>query len=150
MKFFYVYILKSLNKDFIYVGFTKNLKQQFVDHNEQKEISTKPYAPFELIHYEAYRSEKDAKRREEYLKTSKGKTTLRYMLKDYFQIGKSSLIEEMPEDAIPCPVCGGLKVAPTKSFFIYGDRKSGLNAICLTCKGKGWVLPNKLEEMGGI
>ena len=84
MKFYYVYILQSLTKDFIYVGFTHNLRQRFNEHNSGKEFSTKPYTPFELIHYEAYRNEKDAKRREEYFKTTKGKTTLKTMLKEYF------------------------------------------------------------------
>jgi len=85
MKFYYVYVLKSLNKDFIYIGFTNNLKKRFREHNNKEELSTKHYAPFELIHYEAYWNEKDAKRRERYLKTTKGKTTLRTMLKEYFR-----------------------------------------------------------------
>lgn len=88
MKFFYVYILQSIHHDFIYVGFTENLKLRFKQHNNREELSTKAYAPFELIHYEAYRNEKDAKRREIYFKTTKGKTTLRYMLKEYFQDNK--------------------------------------------------------------
>ncbi|OGG15740.1 hypothetical protein A3D77_01815 [Candidatus Gottesmanbacteria bacterium RIFCSPHIGHO2_02_FULL_39_11] len=83
MKFYYVYILKSINHDFIYVGFTENLKLRLKQHNNKEELSTKYYALFELIHYEAYRNEKDAKRREQYLKTTKGKTTLRFMLKEY-------------------------------------------------------------------
>lgn len=85
MKFYYVYVLQSLNYDFIYVGFTEDLKRRFEEHNNQEELSTKHYAPFELIHYEAYKNEKDAKRREEYLKTTKGKTTLKTMLKEYFK-----------------------------------------------------------------
>lgn len=84
MTFHYVYILKSVNKDFIYTGFTSNLKKRFQEHNRKEELSTKHYAPLDLIHYEAYRSEKDAKRREEYFKTTKGKTTLKLMLKEYF------------------------------------------------------------------
>ena len=83
MKFYYVYVLKSINHSFIYIGFTENLKNRIIQHNNKEEHSTKAYTPFELIHYEAYRSEKDAKRREIYLKTTKGRTTLRYMLKDY-------------------------------------------------------------------
>lgn len=85
MQFFYVYILKSKNKDFIYVGFTHNLKKRFSEHNNKEELSTKHYAPFELIFYEAYRNEKDAKQREEYFKTTKGKTILRVMLKEYLK-----------------------------------------------------------------
>jgi putative endonuclease len=86
MKFYYVYILKSLKKNYIYTGFTTNLKRRFSEHNKKEELSTKHYAPFNLIHYEAYVSRKDAKRRESYLKTTKGKTTLKTMLKEYFKI----------------------------------------------------------------
>ncbi len=85
MKFFYVYILRSLNSDFIYIGYTDNLKRRFKEHNSKLNISTKHYAPFEIIHYEAYRNEKDAKRREEYLKCNRGKTTLKTMLKEFFK-----------------------------------------------------------------
>jgi len=85
MKFFYVYVLKSKIKNFIYVGFTANLKKRFFEHNNKEEISTKAYAPFELIFYEAYGNKKDAKRREKYFKTTKGKTTLRLMLKEHFK-----------------------------------------------------------------
>lgn len=85
MKFFYVYVLQSIKKDFLYVGFTSDLKKRFNEHNNKEELSTKHYAPFNLIHYEAYKNEKDAKRREEYFKTTKGKTTLKTMLKEYFK-----------------------------------------------------------------
>jgi len=85
MKFYFVYILKSIDKDFIYVGFTTDLRRRIKEHNNRGELSTKHYAPFYIIHYEAYKSKTDAQRREKYLKTTKGKTTLRTMLKDYFQ-----------------------------------------------------------------
>lgn len=83
MRYFYVYVLQSMTKDFIYVGFTHNLKNRYSQHNNGEVISTKAYVPFSLIFYEAYLHEKDAKRREEYFKTTKGKTTLRAMLKEY-------------------------------------------------------------------
>ena len=83
MKFYYVYILKSIHNKFIYVGFTEKLLIRFKQHNNKEELSTKSFAPFDVIHYEAYRNGKDAKRREQYFKTTKGKTTLRYMLKEF-------------------------------------------------------------------
>lgn len=86
MIFYYVYVLRSLSKpSFIYVGFTTDLKRRFLEHNSGSEFSTKPYAPYELILYEAYRNERDAKRREEYFKTTKGKTTLKIMLKEFLE-----------------------------------------------------------------
>jgi len=84
MKFYYVYILYNKIKNFIYIGYSENLKQRFTEHNKGYSKSTKPYIPLELIHYEAYKNKKDAKRREEYLKTNRGKTTLLTMLKEYF------------------------------------------------------------------
>ena len=85
MIFYYVYVLQSKTKDFIYVGFTQDLQRRLREHNNKEELSTKHYAPFELIHYEAYRNIKDAKRREGYFKTTKGKTTLKIMLVEYFK-----------------------------------------------------------------
>ncbi|MDP4038628.1 MAG: GIY-YIG nuclease family protein [bacterium] len=81
MKFYYIYILKSIKKNFIYVGYSENIKQRFAYHQNGYVRSTKPYRPFTLVHYEAYYSKEDAKRREKYLKTSRGKTTLRTMIK---------------------------------------------------------------------
>lgn len=83
MKFWYVYVLHNSKKNFTYIGFSSNLKQRFAAHQNGMSKSTKAYLPIELIHYEAYRSTKDAKRREKYLKTNKGRTTLVTMLKEY-------------------------------------------------------------------
>jgi len=78
--------MSSMNarKYFIYIGYSEDLKQRFKEHNDGRSKSTKPYLPLELIHYEAYRNKKDAKRREQYLKTNRGRTTLITMLKEYF------------------------------------------------------------------
>ncbi|OGM69159.1 hypothetical protein A2897_05045 [Candidatus Woesebacteria bacterium RIFCSPLOWO2_01_FULL_44_24b] len=84
MKFYYVYILHNPQKDFIYIGYSECLKQRYTQHNNGESKSTKAYLPLELIHYEAYKNINDAKRREMYLKTNRGKTTLKTMLKEYF------------------------------------------------------------------
>ena len=84
MKFFYVYVIQNKAKNFIYIGYSENLRQRLNEHNSGKTKSTKYYTPLNLIFYEAYPSKSDAKRREKYLKTNKGRTTLMTMLKDYF------------------------------------------------------------------
>ena len=89
MKFYYVYFLRSLKKDFTYIGYTKDLKERLRKHNNFEVKSTKPYAPFELIFFEGYQSSKDARRREKYLKTTKGKTALKTMLKDTLEMAGS-------------------------------------------------------------
>lgn len=73
-----------MSRDFMYVGYSENLRQRILEHNTGRSKSTKPYLPLQLIHYEAYSNKKDAKRREMYFKTTKGKVTLRAMLKEYF------------------------------------------------------------------
>lgn len=84
-KMFYVYVLKLLKDNSLYVGYSSNLKQRIKSHKDGKNFSTKYKLPLELIFYEAYKEKSDAKRRENYLKTTKGKTTLRAMLNDYFK-----------------------------------------------------------------
>ncbi|MBU3901446.1 GIY-YIG nuclease family protein [Patescibacteria group bacterium] len=82
--FYYVYVIESLKNDELYVGYTVDLRKRLAEHNRGLNFSTKPYMPWQLIHYEAYKSEKDAKRREKYLKTSQGARLMKRMLKEYF------------------------------------------------------------------
>ena len=65
---FYVYILRSKKDSQLYIGSTNDLRRRFREHNEGKVFSTKHRAPFELIYYEAYKIEKDARKRESNLK----------------------------------------------------------------------------------
>ena len=81
--FYYVYILRSIKfPNEIYVGYTINLKERFPLHQKGLVRSTKPYRPWKIIFCEAYISKVDAKRREKYLKTAKGKKALKLMLQD--------------------------------------------------------------------
>jgi len=85
MTFYYVYILYNKTKNYIYIGYSTNLKARILHHSNGFSKATKPYLPLELIHYEAYKNRQDAKRRELYLKTNKGRTTLMTMLKEFFR-----------------------------------------------------------------
>lgn len=79
---FYTYVLQMNNENF-YIGYTSDLKRRLAEHKSGSNNTTKKYLPVKLIFYEAYLNKKDAQRREVYFKTSKGKTTLRLMLKEY-------------------------------------------------------------------
>lgn len=81
-KFYYVYILLSLRDRRFYIGLTNDLKRRIAEHKQGKNVSTAKRLPIELIFYEAFLSKKDAERRERYFKTTKGKTTLRQMIRD--------------------------------------------------------------------
>ena len=65
---FYVYIIKSSKTKDLYYGFSSDLKARIKSHNEGSNISTKDGVPWELIYYEAFKSEDDARKREAKLK----------------------------------------------------------------------------------
>ena len=80
---YYTYVLQSLKDGKLYVGFTKDLKLRFEQHNKGLVESTKPRRPLNLIYYEACLNKDDATRREKYLKTYHGKMFLKRRLKSY-------------------------------------------------------------------
>ena len=80
---YYVYVLQSLNDMNFYVGFTKDLKLRFSQHEKGFAESTKNRRPFRLIYYEASLDRNDALRREKYLKTHHGRMFLHKRLKSY-------------------------------------------------------------------
>ncbi len=87
--FYYVYTIQSQKNKDLYVGYTNDLRGRIKEHNAGLNFSTKPYRPWQIIHYEAYLNENDAKRREKYLKSSQGARLLKRMLKEYFYAEKS-------------------------------------------------------------
>ena len=64
---YYVYLIKTLNTGKTYIGLTNDLKRRPREHQKKKP---------ELIYYEAYRSEMDAREREKKLK-QRGQTVRR-------------------------------------------------------------------------
>lgn len=81
--FYYVYVLKSKKDGENYTGYTKDLQRRFNEHMTGQVESTCYRRPLELIYYEACLSSVDAKRRENYLKTTGGRRFLAKRLKDY-------------------------------------------------------------------
>lgn len=77
-----VYVLFSLKDKLLYIGYTTNLQKRFSDHNKGYSEATSPRRPFILLFCEYYLSMKDAKRREEYFKTTAGKKALKIMMRE--------------------------------------------------------------------
>ncbi|MCK4781333.1 GIY-YIG nuclease family protein [Candidatus Parcubacteria bacterium] len=72
---YYVYFLKNADSK-VYVGYTNNLRRRIGEHNRGRGGKyTKYKGPFKLVYYEAYESEKDAKKREDNLKLHKNAYT---------------------------------------------------------------------------
>jgi len=81
---YYVYVLKSVKDNKLYIGYTGNLKLRFEQHQRGEVKSTSNRRPLNLIYYEACLNKKDAMNRERYLKTYYGKMYLSKRLKSYF------------------------------------------------------------------
>ena len=65
---YYTYILKSLIKDWYYIGHTSNLDKRLSEHNTGRNKSTKPYKPYKIVHLEHFKSKSEAYKREQQIK----------------------------------------------------------------------------------
>lgn len=79
---FTVYALYSKKYNKIYIGYTSDLEDRFLSHNE---LSTKSYTvkfrPWEIIHTEEFPTKSDAMKRELQLKSAKGKEFIWNLIK---------------------------------------------------------------------
>ena len=80
---FYTYVLQNTEGEF-YTGFTVDLRRRLAQHNQGRNFSTKNRV-WQVVYYEACTDETDARRRENYLKTSAGRRALRLRLKVYLR-----------------------------------------------------------------
>ena len=82
---FYVYLLESKKYNNFYFGCTNNLRRRLNEHNQGSNPSTKPYAPYKIIYFEAYINQNDAYKREKILKGQWGRKYINRVLKNYFK-----------------------------------------------------------------
>lgn len=82
---FYVYILHSHKDGKLYTGYSPDLRARLDKHKNGFVKATSNRRPLDLIYYEAYQEEADAKQREKYLKGGKGKDELKIQLKSAFE-----------------------------------------------------------------
>jgi len=65
---YYVYILRSVKNNDIYIGSTANFQKRLVLHNSGKVRSTKPYCPWVLLETRRFQSRGEAVLQERFLK----------------------------------------------------------------------------------
>lgn len=82
---FWVYILESLKDSNRYVGYTININKRLKEHRSGYVFATKFRLPIKLIYLEACVNKEDAMRREQYLKTTRGRRFLAKRLKSYYK-----------------------------------------------------------------
>lgn len=64
----FIYIIKSLKNESLYIGYTENINRRIREHNNNESFTTKKYSPWELVYLEGYKDQKDALDREKKLK----------------------------------------------------------------------------------
>lgn len=74
---YYVYAIKSLIDNRIYVGLSENCDRRICEHNAGYTRSTKSYRPWVLIYKEECGTRVNARAREKYLKSGCGKEFLK-------------------------------------------------------------------------
>ena len=79
---YYVYILYSLKDTDFYTGYSSNLELRVKEHQNGLVESTRHRRPLRLVYYEAYISEANARSREVFYKSGRGRETIRKILKE--------------------------------------------------------------------
>ena len=74
---FFVYAIKSLERNYIYVGMTDNIERRLSEHNKGENKSTKAYKPFVKIYSEVFAIRVEARIKEKYFKCGVGKEYLK-------------------------------------------------------------------------
>ena len=73
----YVYVLKSIEKEFTYIGSTGDLNRRLTEHNNGDSQSTKHYRLFRLVLSIAVETERKARKLEHYFKTGSAAAILK-------------------------------------------------------------------------
>ena len=73
----HVYVIKSIEKDFTYIGSTGDLKRRLTEHNNGESQSTKHYRPFRLVLSITLETERKARELEHFFKTGSGAAILK-------------------------------------------------------------------------
>jgi len=85
--FYYVYVLRSIKNNDLYIGFSGDLRERVKDHDQGNVKATKDNRPWKLVYYEAYHDKRDATKRERQLKNHRAKSDLRKQLKFSLELG---------------------------------------------------------------
>lgn len=81
----YVYVLQSKKDNKFYTGFTRDLNRRIEEHNAGISKATIGRTPLKLVYYEFCLNQKDAMKREEYLKTTWGKRYINNRIQNYLR-----------------------------------------------------------------
>ena len=79
---YFTYVLYSPQFNKIYVGFSGDLQNRLLIHNDSRNTGwTAQYQPWKIFYSEEYATKSEAMKREKQLKTSRGRTFIWEMVK---------------------------------------------------------------------
>lgn len=78
----FVYVLKSQKNGRLYTGSSNNIERRLIEHHSGQTTYTRNTGPYKLIYKENYNTRIEARRRELFLKTGKGREVLKKILMD--------------------------------------------------------------------
>jgi len=76
LKMCYLYVLKSLEHDWFYVGITENVEERLRRHNNGQTFSTRRFKPFELVYKGNFGTRGLARDKEKFYKIRSNKEKL--------------------------------------------------------------------------
>jgi len=77
---FYTYILINKSASKTYTGSTTNLGRRLSEHNSGKVSFSRAYRPYEIVHYEVFESQKEAREKEKFYKSTTGRRRLKVII----------------------------------------------------------------------
>ena len=63
-----VYAIRSMSRNYMYVGMASDVSKRIKQHNDGKESTTRPYRPFVLVYTEMFTDRPLARVKEKWLK----------------------------------------------------------------------------------
>ena len=79
--YYFTYVLKSLEDNKLYIGYTNSLQQRLKLHNSGKVSATRNRLPMKLVYFEACLNKESAIKREKSLKTGFGRKYIKARIK---------------------------------------------------------------------
>jgi len=90
---FYFYVLYSLKDNKLYKGFSSDISQRFIKHNNGGTTSTKNRRPLILIYSEVFQTKKEAMDRERWSKSLEGGVHLKKILLEKNILDESHILK---------------------------------------------------------
>lgn len=77
---YFVYVLRSLRDNTLYIGISRNLEKRLQEHNSGESKYTKGHIPYALVYKEEFPDRITARAREKYLKSGHGREDIKKLI----------------------------------------------------------------------